>query len=45
MGAARSALAASGIEVVAERRPGLAHAIDPKGLELAGAFLARQLPR
>lgn len=45
MGAARSALAAAGIEVAAERRPGLAHAIDPHGLGLAGDFLARRLPR
>jgi len=29
-----------GIEVTAERRPGLAHAIDEEGLELGGHFLA-----
>jgi phospholipase/carboxylesterase len=45
MGAARSALAAAGIDVAAERRPGLAHSIDPRGLELAGDFLAGRLPR
>jgi phospholipase/carboxylesterase len=45
MDQARAALVAAGIEVATERRPGLAHSIDPQGLEKAGAFLARRLPR
>jgi phospholipase/carboxylesterase len=45
MEAARSALAAAGIEVTTERRPGLPHSIDETGLEKAAAFLARRLPR
>ena len=45
MQAAERGLSAAGIQVVAERRPGLAHSIDEPGLEKAGAFLARVLPR
>jgi phospholipase/carboxylesterase len=45
MQAAERALTAAGIPVAAERRPGLAHSIDEPGLEKAGAFLARVLPR
>lgn len=45
MQAAERALSAAGIPVAAERRPGLAHSIDEPGLEKAGAFLARVLPR
>ncbi len=40
LAAARSALAAQGVKVLAETRPGLAHAIDEAGLALGGKFLA-----
>lgn len=38
---ARQALAALGVAVECHARPGLGHAIDPDGLELAAAFLRR----
>ncbi|MNC92038.1 putative hydrolase [compost metagenome] len=37
---AASALAAAGVAVRAEHRPGLGHSIDEAGLRLAGDFLA-----
>jgi phospholipase/carboxylesterase len=45
MEAARAGLVAAGLAVETMRRPGLAHAIDPPGLQKAGDFLARHLPR
>jgi phospholipase/carboxylesterase len=45
MTAAARALEAAGLPVVTERRPGLAHGIDPTGMDRAGAFLAKHLPR
>jgi acetyl esterase/lipase len=43
MEAARQALAAAGIAVATERRPGLPHAIDQPGLVAALRFLHEQL--
>src|SRR5690606_36072073 len=40
---AGNALAAAGFDVQSEIRPGLAHGIDPVGLQLGGEFLARHL--
>jgi phospholipase/carboxylesterase len=40
LAAAQSALRAAGIDVSAETRPGVAHAIDEPGLARGGAFLA-----
>ena len=43
LGAAASGLGKAGFEVEWHIRPGLGHGIDPEGLELGGAFLARVL--
>ncbi len=40
LAAATAALEAAGVPVAAETRPGLAHAIDEKGLQRGGQFLA-----
>jgi phospholipase/carboxylesterase len=40
---AGAALAAAGFDVRTEIRPGLAHGIDPEGLQMGGEFLARHL--
>jgi phospholipase/carboxylesterase len=44
MSQAAAGLAAAGIAAETVLRPGLAHAIDPEGLALGAAFLARHLP-
>jgi phospholipase/carboxylesterase len=45
MAAAEKALVRRSVTVTCHARPGLGHAIDPEGLDLAAAFLARHLSR
>lgn len=45
LAAAASGLAAARIPVTTERRPGLGHSIDERGLHLGAAFIVRSLAR
>jgi len=44
MAAAEAALRAAGLNVEAHLRPGIGHGIDPQGMAVGTAFLARVLP-